>query len=652
MNKMTVRDISLKGKRVLMRVDFNVPMADGAVTDDKRIKAALPTIQYVLDHGASLILVSHLGRPKGIGFEPQFSLKPVAETLASLLVRPVRMAPDCVGPEVEAIASALKPGEVLVLENTRFHKGEEKNDVDLARQMASLADVYVNDAFGSAHRAHASTEGVAHFLPAASGFLMEQELEYLGRATDTPAHPYVAILGGAKVSDKIAVIENFLGKCDRLIIGGGMANTFLAARGCNMQDSLVEHGSIETAKAIMAKAGDRLMLPVDAIAADRFDADAATQVVDVDKVPAGWRMLDIGPRSLARFGEALEGAQLVVWNGPMGVFEFPKFAEGTFAIARLLARSGATTIIGGGDSASAVKKAGVASQMTHVSTGGGASLEYLEGRVLPGVAALNDKRDPAPFRIVLLRHGESTWNMENRFTGWTDVDLSERGFAEARHAGQLLKKEGYVFDVAYTSVLKRAIRTLWLALDELDLMWIPIHQSWRLNERHYGALQGLNKAETAAKYGDAQVKTWRRSYDVRPPELTEDDPRWPGRDPRYHDVARQDVPVTECLKDTVARFLPYWRETIAPAVKAGQRVIVAAHGNSLRALVKYLDGISDVDIVEVNIPTGVPLVYELDADLKPVTHYYLGDADEVRKAQDAVARQGKATDRFVTVGPS
>ena len=391
MNKKTVRDIDLKGKRVLMRVDFNVPMANGSVTDDKRIKAALLTIQYVLDQGASLVLMSHLGRPKGTGFEPEFSLKAAAETLVKLLGKPVQMAPDCVGPEVEALARALKPGEVLMLENTRFHKGEEKNDLDLAKQMAALGDVYVNDAFGSAHRAHASTEGVARFLPAVSGFLMEQELEYLGRATENPAHPYVAILGGAKVSDKIAVIENLLTRCDTLIIGGGMANTFLAAKGYNMQNSLVEANSVGTAKTIMAKAGDRLMLPVDAVAADKFDAEAASQVVDLDKVPAGWRVLDIGPKSIAAFGEVLKSAKLVVWNGPMGVFEFPKFAEGTFALARLLATTGATTVIGGGDSASAVKKAGVAKQMTHVSTGGGASLEFLEGKVLPGVAALLDK---------------------------------------------------------------------------------------------------------------------------------------------------------------------------------------------------------------------------------------------------------------------
>jgi len=391
MNKKTVRDINLKGKRVLMRVDFNVPMDKGVVTDDKRIRAALPTIQYVLEQGASLIVMSHLGRPKGAGFEAEFGLKPAAEVLSKLFSKPVKMAPDCIGPEVEALARALKPGEVLMLENVRFHKEEEKNDPAFAKKLAGLGEVYVNDAFGSAHRAHASTEGVAKFLPAVSGFLMEQELEYLGRATTNPARPYIAILGGAKISDKIAVIENLLTKCDKLIIGGGMANTFLGAKGYAMQDSLVEPGSIETAKKIIANAGGKLLLPVDAVIADKFEAEAANKVVDADKVPAGWRIMDIGPKSVALFSDALKGAKLIVWNGPMGVFEMPKFAEGTFAIAKVLASSGATTVIGGGDSASAVKKAGVAKQMTHVSTGGGASLEFLEGKVLPGVAALNDK---------------------------------------------------------------------------------------------------------------------------------------------------------------------------------------------------------------------------------------------------------------------
>jgi phosphoglycerate kinase len=390
MNKKTVKDIDIKNKRVLMRVDFNVPMQDGKVTDDKRIKASLPTIQYVLDQGAALILMSHLGRPKG-GPDPEFSLRAASEVLSALLGKPVKMAPDCVGPEVEKMAKELKPGEVLMLENTRFHAGEEKNDLDLAKQMAALADVYVNDAFGSAHRAHSSTEGVARFLPAVSGFLMEQELEYLGKAVASPEHPYVAILGGAKISDKILVVETLLSKCDKLIIGGGMANTFLAAKGYHMQDSLVEAASIDTAKAILGKAGDKLLLPVDAVVADKFAEDANTQIVDVDKIPPGWRVLDIGPKSIEAFKAALQGAKLIVWNGPMGVFEMPKFAEGTFAIAKLLAESGATTVIGGGDSASAVKKAGVAKQMTHVSTGGGASLEFLEGRQLPGVTALLDK---------------------------------------------------------------------------------------------------------------------------------------------------------------------------------------------------------------------------------------------------------------------
>jgi phosphoglycerate kinase len=390
MNKKTVRDIDIKGKRVLMRVDFNVPMQDGKVTDDKRIRASLPAIKYALDQGASLILMSHLGRPKG-GPDPEFSLRPVAEVLSSLLGIPVKMAPDPVGPEVEKMAKELKPGEVLMLENTRFHPGEEKNDLGLARQWAALADVYVNDAFGSAHRAHSSTEGVARFLPAAAGFLMEKELEYLGRAVSNPEHPYVAILGGAKISDKISVVETLLSKADKLIIGGGMANTFLAAKGYNMQDSLVETASIESAKSILGKSGEKLLLPVDAVIGDKFDAEANTQVVDVDKIPPGWRMMDIGPKSIEAFKDALKGAKLIVWNGPMGVFEMPKFADGTFAIAKILADSGATTVIGGGDSASAVKKAGVAKQMTHVSTGGGASLEFLEGKELPGVAALMDK---------------------------------------------------------------------------------------------------------------------------------------------------------------------------------------------------------------------------------------------------------------------
>ncbi len=395
MNKKSIKDIDIKGKRVIMRVDFNVPMANGAVTDDKRIKASLPTIQYILDQGASLVLMSHLGRPKGAGFEADFSLKAASEALAKLLGKPVQMAPDCVGAETEALAKALKPGEVLLLENVRFHKEEEKNDPAFAKQLAALGEIYCCDAFGSAHRAHASVEGIAHQLPVAvAGFLMEQELEYLGRATSNPERPYVAILGGAKISDKILVVENLLKQCDQLIIGGGMANTFLAAKGYEMADSLVEASSIETAKGILAKAGDKLLLPIDAVIADKFDAEANSQVVDADKVPAGWRIMDIGPNTLAKFGAVLKAAKLIVWNGPMGVFEMPKFAEGTFEIAKVLAeatKSGAVTVIGGGDSASAVKKAGVAKQMTHVSTGGGASLEFLEGKELPGVAALNSK---------------------------------------------------------------------------------------------------------------------------------------------------------------------------------------------------------------------------------------------------------------------
>lgn len=391
MKKKTVKDIDLQGKRVLMRVDFNVPMDKGVVTDDKRIRATLPTIQYVLEQGASLIVMSHLGRPKGVGFEAEFSLKSASDVLAKLLNKPVKIASDCIGTEVESLSKNLKSGEVLMLENVRFHKEEEKNDPEFAKKLAALGEIYVNDAFGSAHRAHASTEGVAKYLPAISGFLMQQELEYLSKATMNPERPYVAILGGAKISDKIAVIENLLTKCDTLIIGGGMANTFLAAKGFNMAESLVEQTAIDTAKKIIANSGSKLLLPVDGVVGLKADPQAQPKIFDANKVPSGGSMMDIGPRSIESFSNVLKNAKLVVWNGPMGVFEDPRYSEGTFAIAKLLATCGATTVIGGGDSASAVKKAGVAKQMSHVSTGGGASLEFLEGKILPGVAALMDK---------------------------------------------------------------------------------------------------------------------------------------------------------------------------------------------------------------------------------------------------------------------
>ncbi|NOZ28449.1 MAG: phosphoglycerate kinase [Chloroflexi bacterium] len=391
MNKKTVRDIDVKGKRVLVRVDFNVPLSDGKVADDTRIRAALPTIQYLIDQGAKVILMSHLGRPKG-QVKPEFSLKPVAEHLSQLLGKPVKMAPDCVGPEVEAMAAELQPGDVLLLENTRFHPEERKNDPAFAQQLAKLGDIYVNDAFGSAHRAHASTEGVAHYLPAVAGFLMEKELNFLGKALEAPERPFIAILGGAKISDKIGVIQNLLGKVDALLIGGGMANTFLQAQGYDMAESLVEEDSLDTAKQLLQEGEGKIFLPVDLVVADAFDANANHKVVPVDEVPAGWRALDIGPATVAHFSNRLAGAKTVVWNGPMGVFEFPAFAKGTVAIAQALADlKDAVTIIGGGDSVAAVKQAGLADKITHISTGGGASLEFLEGKTLPGVAALLDK---------------------------------------------------------------------------------------------------------------------------------------------------------------------------------------------------------------------------------------------------------------------
>jgi len=389
MDKKTVRDVDLKGKRVLMRADFNVPLDGTTITDDTRIRAALPTIQYILDNGASLVLMSHLGRPKGI--TQSLRLQPVADRLGELLGKPVKMAPDVVGDEVQAMAEALTPGGVLLLENTRFYSEEKKNDPAFSAKLAALGDLFVNDAFGTAHRAHASTVGVTATLPAVAGFLIEKEIAFLGKATSNPESPYVVILGGAKVSDKIAVIENMLDKADIILIGGGMANTFCKAQGLEMGDSLVEDDAIDTATDLMAKAGGKIVLPVDAIVADAFDNDANMKVVDIDAVEPGWRILDIGPKTISLFQEKLTIAKTVVWNGPMGVFEMPNFAVGTFAIAETLANIDAVTIIGGGDSASAINKAGVADKVSHVSTGGGASLEYLEGKILPGVAALADK---------------------------------------------------------------------------------------------------------------------------------------------------------------------------------------------------------------------------------------------------------------------
>jgi len=394
--KMTVKDLDLKGKKVFCRVDFNVPLDDqGRITDDTRIVASLPTIRYVIENGGRLILASHLGRPKAAP-NPKYSLAPIAPHLAALLGRPVAMASDCIGPEVERLAAGLQDGDVLLLENVRFHAGEEKNDPAFSRQLAALADLYVNDAFGTAHRAHASTEGVARLLsPAVAGFLMEREIRYLGGALANPKRPFVAVLGGAKVSDKILVIENLLAKVDTLIVGGGMAYTFLKAQGHEIGKSLVESDKIELAAELLAKAasrGVRLLLPQDHVIASEFKAEAEHRVCTNTDFPADWMGLDIGPQTAELFAGVLKEAGTVVWNGPMGVFEFPAFAKGTFAVARSLADSDALSIIGGGDSVAAVNQSGLDDRMTHISTGGGASLEFLEGKELPGIAALTDKK--------------------------------------------------------------------------------------------------------------------------------------------------------------------------------------------------------------------------------------------------------------------
>jgi phosphoglycerate kinase len=389
-NKKTIRDIDVKGKCVLVRVDYNVPIKDGKVGDDTRVRAAMPTLEYLLQHGAALILCSHLGRPKA-GPDPKLSLRPVAAYLSGLMGKPVAFAEDCIGPVAEMAAKALKPGEILLLENTRFHPEEEKNDLEMAKKLASLADLYVNDAFGSAHRAHASTEGVARFLTAVAGFLMEKEIIYLGQAIADPKRPFIAILGGAKISDKIGVIRNLLTKADQVLIGGGMANTFFKAQGYPIGDSLVEDEALETARQLVIEGKNRLRLPFDVVIGNRFDAEAELKVMPMGPVPDGWRILDIGPETVAAYSKAVAGAGTVVWNGPMGVFEFPRFAKGTFDLAKAVANSGATTIIGGGDSVAAIQQSGLTDRITHISTGGGASLEMLEGLVLPGVAALQDK---------------------------------------------------------------------------------------------------------------------------------------------------------------------------------------------------------------------------------------------------------------------
>jgi phosphoglycerate kinase len=394
--KKTIEDVDVKDKRVLVRVDFNVPLdkADPSIiTDDTRIRAAIPTIEYLLKQGAKVVLMSHLGRPKGV--EEKSRLTSVAKHLSELLGKPVKKLDDCIGAEVEAAINALQPGEVMLLENLRFHPEEEKNDPQFAEQLAKSGEVYVNDAFGTAHRAHASTEGVTHYIgTAVAGYLMQKEIEIMGKALSAPERPLVAVLGGAKVSDKIQVIENLLSvvKVDALLIGGGMANTFFKAKGYNVGDSLVEDDKLDTAKELLERSdGAKIILPKDVVVADKFAADANFKTTAPDQVEAGWRILDIGTEAIEDFKERLRTAKTVIWNGPMGVFEFENFAKGTNALAYAMANIEGTTIIGGGDSVAAVEQAGVADKIDHISTGGGASLEFLEGKTLPGVAALNDK---------------------------------------------------------------------------------------------------------------------------------------------------------------------------------------------------------------------------------------------------------------------
>ncbi|WP_342556992.1 phosphoglycerate kinase [Lysinibacillus sp. FSL P4-0201] len=393
LNKKTMKDIDVKGQRVFVRVDFNVPMADGAITDETRIRAAIPTIEYLVEQGAKVILASHLGRPKG-EVKEDMRLTAVGIRLAELMGKPVTKLDESIGQAVEEAVANMQDGDILLLENVRFHAGEEKNDPTLAQQFAQLADIYVNDAFGAAHRAHASTEGIAKHIPAVSGFLMQKELDVLGKALSNPEHPFTAIIGGAKVKDKIGVIESLLEKVNHLIIGGGLSFTFIKAQGHDIGKSLLEEDKIELAKSFIEKAkakGVQLHMPVDAVVANEFSQDAETQIVDVDAIPADWMGLDIGPKTAANYAEVIKNSKLIIWNGPMGVFEMDKFANGTKTVADAMATTAGYTVIGGGDSAAAVEKFEVADKMDHISTGGGASLELMEGKELPGIVALNDK---------------------------------------------------------------------------------------------------------------------------------------------------------------------------------------------------------------------------------------------------------------------
>ena len=482
MDKKTVRDLDVAGKKVLVRVDFNVPLNDkGEITDDTRITASLPTIQYLLEQKAAVILMAHLGRPKG-QVNPELSLAPVAKHLGKLLGKKILFAPDCVGEAAKAAASKLKAGHILLLENLRFHKEEEKNDMEFAEQLASLADLYVNDGFGVSHRAHASVEGVTHFLPAAAGFLLEKEIQYVGQAVTNPLHPFVAIIGGAKVSDKIGVISNLLDKVDTLLIGGGMANTFLAAQGHKMGKSLVEEDKLELAKELLAKAKKnkvKLLLPTDLVMAAAFAPDAAHVTEGVKHLNQEYMALDIGSETSKAYAEALAEAKMIVWNGPMGVFEMDAFCKGTEAVAKAVAKSRAVSIVGGGDSVAAIEKLGLAKRITHISTGGGASLEYLEGKVLPGVAALDDLR-----RKMIA----GNWKMNKTVN--EAVELAE---------DVVMETNGTLNEVVIFPPFT-ALETVADAIDGKHVGYGAQDLHWEDNGAYTGAISGAMIADICAEY--------------------------------------------------------------------------------------------------------------------------------------------------------
>ena len=575
-----ITEAHVRGKRVVVRADFNVSLTnDNTIANDTRIREAIPTIEYLLKKGASVILLSHLGRPKGI--QPELSLSCVAKRLEELLKRPVRFATDYL--------NGIPKGDVVLCENVRFHDGEEENDPRFAKKLAKLGDVFVNDAFGTAHRAHASTVGVAAYLPSYAGLLLSREVRMIRRAAFHPKRPLLVIIGGGKTPEKIRVIEKLLDVADTIYLGGAVANTFFATWGIGVGVSRVDHEMIEMARNVLWKATrvkSRLLLPSDVMVSNG-DRTTLPSVLPYNKVPMGLGIYDIGPHAREELGAMIKKAHTIIWNGPMGLYEDHRFAEGTAFTFRSIAQSNAFSIVGGGDTITVIQDESEFAHIGLVSTGGSAMLEFIEKGTLPVIEALKNESI-----LVLVRHGESEWNAKNVWTGLTDIGLTDKGRDEATKAGGALKDLS--FDVAFTSPLSRAKETLQIMLRTLQQS-LRIIEHAALNERDYGIYTGKNKFEIERELGEAEFKQLRRGWDYP-------------------------IPEGESLKDVYARVVPYYEKEILPFLKAGKRVLVSAHGNSLRALIKYLDKISDEDISNVELATGEIVLYRIDSSGRVLSH--------------------------------